>query len=224
MWAYVRIAEYARRVNSRNALYQIGLSIHNYNDTYGELPKNTYTADGTPLLSWRVHVLPFLEEDNLYRRFKLDQPWDSPHNLTLMSQMPDVYAGRTDGRRRRGHTTYYRGFSSSGAAFERRPGDDRLKPDGSYRPMTLADFRDGRANTILVVEAGDPVEWTKPDDLDASPDKPFPKMGGMDWRNVFQVVMADSQRHSIRLDTPESALRALVSHSGGEVVPPGWDD
>ena len=92
VWAYVRITEAVRRVESRNALLQIGISIHNYNDTYGELPKNTYRADGTPLLSWRVHLLPFLEQDNLYRRFNLDEPWDSPHNRTLLDQMPAVYA------------------------------------------------------------------------------------------------------------------------------------
>lgn len=158
VWVYIRIAETVRRVDSRNALYQIGISIENYNVTYGELPKNTYRSDGTALLSWRVHLLPFLEQDDLYQRFKLDEPWDSPHNSTLLDQMPSVYARPGERGRRRGHMTYYRGFSDPGAAFERRPGDDRLKPDGSYQPMTLAGFRDGKSNTILVVEAGDPVE------------------------------------------------------------------
>ncbi len=222
--AYIRISEAVRRVDSRNSLLQIGLAIQNYDVTYGELPKNTSRADGTPLLSWRVHLLPFLEEENLYRRFKLDEPWDSPHNRTLLDQMPVVYQRPADRGSRRGHITYYRGFSNPGAAFERRPGDDRPRPDGSYLPMRLTDFRDGQSNTILLVEAGDPVEWTKPDDLDASPGKPFPKMGGMGWRNVFQVVMADTSRRSIRLDCPESTLRALVTHSGGETLPPDWDN
>ena len=80
----IRVREAANRMKGAGQLCQIGLAIHNYNDTYGELPKNTYSPDGRPLLSWRVHILPFLEEDRLYQQFNLDEPWDSPSNVRLL--------------------------------------------------------------------------------------------------------------------------------------------
>jgi len=219
IWGVLGIRQAAFRMNSTSSLKQIGLAIHNYHETYGELPKNTYSPDGKPLLSWRVHILPFIEEDRLHSQFHLDEPWDSPHNLRLLDRMPATYAHPADRRGHRGHRTFYRGFSSPGAAFERRPGDHRLKPDEKYAPFTLKDFGDGPSNTILVVEAGAAVEWTRPDDLDAGAGKPFPPMGGMGWRRAFQVLMADGSVRSMRLDTADAVLRAWITHSGGEPPP-----
>jgi hypothetical protein len=105
---------------------------------------------------------------------------------------------------------------------------DRLLRLDQSRPekdrFRLDRFGDPTTETLLVVEAGVPVEWTKPDDLDASPGKPFPKMGGLGWRKVFQAVMADGSIQALRLDLPEPTLRALVTQSGGEALPPGWDN
>jgi hypothetical protein len=210
------------RNDSKDCLRQIGVAVQNYHESFGELPKNTYTADGKPLLSWRVHLLPFIEHDHLYTRFKLDEPWDGPNNIKLLTIKVPTYTvsgslGAYSG------LTYYRGFSSLGAVFERRPGDHRLTTDGSYPPFGFESFADGTSNTILVVEAADPVEWTKPDDLDATPGKPFPKMGGLGWRKGFQALLADGTVRLLRPDTPEATLRSLVTHSGGEAVPPDWD-
>jgi prepilin-type processing-associated H-X9-DG protein len=223
----------ASRMKSSNNLKQIALGIHNYNDVYGELPANTYGPDGKPLLSWRVHLLPFIEQDNLYHEFKLDDPWDSPNNLRLLNQVPWTYA-HPKGRTVAGLSkTYYRGFSSPGAVFEKRLGGNpagpivggpavALKKD---EPFNLAKFKDPRHETILLVEAGDPVEWTKPDDLDASPGKPFPPLGGMQWANKrVNIAFADGSVRAIKQDVPEDILRALVTHSGGEPLPPGWDE
>ena len=221
MFAVSSIRDSANRMKSSNNLKQIGLAMHNYNDVYGELPSNTYNADGKPLLSWRVHILPFVEADMLYKRFKLDEPWDSPNNLPLLQQMPAVYARPNVPR---GSVTYYRGFSSPGAVFDRRIVlEERPRPKKDQ--LMVQDFADGTSNTILVVEAGDPVEWTKPDDLDASPGKPFPKMGGNVWRNGrFQALLGDGSVKALRPDLPEPTLRALVTHSGGETLPPDWDN
>src|SRR5436190_20555633 len=52
--------EAARRVDSQNCLKVIGLGVQNYHDAHDELPKNTYTGDGKPLLSWRVYLLPYI--------------------------------------------------------------------------------------------------------------------------------------------------------------------
>jgi hypothetical protein len=179
------------------------------------------------LLSWRVHILPYLEEENLYKRFRLDEPWDGTNNSRLLGEMPRLYMDPANSGLRSAGLTNYRGFSSPGAVFERRPGDvpsQRVTILGAriYPPTRfgLDSMGDGLPNTILVVEAWDPVEWTKPDDLDASPGQPFPRMGGFRWRKVFQALTADGTVHSLRLDTPEDKLRALVTHSGGEPVTP----
>jgi hypothetical protein len=133
--------------------------------------------------------------------------------------MPRVYARPMASRENRRSLTYYRGFSSPGAVFERRPGDVAGQRGPPHR-FRLGSILDGPANTIFVVEAADPIEWTKPDDLDASPGQPFPKMGGFRWKGIFQAAMGDGSVRSLPLDTPEDKLRALVTHSGGEPVTP----
>src|SRR5262245_7993862 len=76
---------------SSNNLEQIGIAMHNYHDVNGNLPTNTIDKSGKPVLSWRVHILPYLEEDKLYQEFKLDEPWDSDNNIKLVDRMPKVY-------------------------------------------------------------------------------------------------------------------------------------
>ncbi|HMC89933.1 MAG TPA: DUF1559 domain-containing protein, partial [Gemmataceae bacterium] len=72
-----------------NNLKQLGLALHNYHDTYGRFPAvANFDKDGKPLLSWRVHLLPFLDEGQLYREFHLNEPWDSAHNKKLVSRLP----------------------------------------------------------------------------------------------------------------------------------------
>jgi hypothetical protein len=230
--AYVTVSQNSvrpavNRIKSSNNLKIIGLGMHNYNDAYGELPHNTYTPDGKPLLSWRVHLLPFVEEEGLYQQFNLDEPWDSPNNIRLLPAKPRLYLEPGDLKGKRGPFTSYRGFSNPGAVFERRPGDVprerlyffslRVHPPERFG---IASIQDGTSNTIFVVEAGDAVEWTKPDDLDASPGKPFPKMGGFGWRSGFQAAMGDGSVRTFKPDTPEDKLRALISHSGGEAETP----
>jgi prepilin-type processing-associated H-X9-DG protein len=196
------------------------------------LPTNTYSADGTPLLSWRVHILPYLEYDDLHQQFNLNEPWDGPTNRKLLDQLPRIYADPRDQSWPRPNRTFYRGFSSAGAVFERRSiatrtkliGGGLDKPPPGVERFDLRSLKDPPAGTILVVEAGDPVEWTKPDDLDAAAGKPFPTLGGMNWRgNRFNVLFADGSVRFLRSDLPETTLRALVTHSGGEPLPANWE-
>ena len=68
----------AERMRSANNLKQVMLALYNYHDTYGHLPTDITTKDGKkPLLSWRVQILPYIDHADLYRKFKLDEPWDS---------------------------------------------------------------------------------------------------------------------------------------------------
>src|SRR5262245_49932104 len=94
--AIENVHEQAER--SEDAHYQINLALINYHDAHGRLPPYaSYDADGTPLLSWRVLILPFIEQHQLYSQFHLDEPWDSPHNIELLPLMPISY--RAPGRK-----------------------------------------------------------------------------------------------------------------------------
>jgi hypothetical protein len=114
-----RKSSVSQRQRSLNNLKQILLAFHNYHDAYGYFPSDIRGKDGKPLLSWRVAILPFIEQDALYRAFKLDEPWDSEHNLKLLAQMPNVYRV---GIEPKGAThTYYQGFAGPGTPFDPNP-------------------------------------------------------------------------------------------------------
>lgn len=114
--------EAARRNQSLNNVKQIVLALLNYESTYGHFPPQAIcAADGTPLLSWRVAILPFLEEQALYERFKLDEPWDSPHNKALLAEMPDVYHDPSSARSSAEGNTDYLGVSGPAAIFDGSP-------------------------------------------------------------------------------------------------------
>jgi hypothetical protein len=200
------------RIWSLNNLKGLSLAMQNYQDEKGSLPPAAVLGkDGQPLLSWRVLLLPYAEEEALYREFRLDEPWDSPHNLRLLARMPKVYSTPHPPAKGPAYTTSYKVFVGKGAAFER---GHRLKlPD---------DFPDGTSNTILVIEAGDPVPWTKPDDLPFDPDVPLLPLAGP-FPFYLNVVMADASCRSLDPKTlTESTLRAAVTRNGGDELGPDW--
>jgi hypothetical protein len=159
---------------------------------------------GRALLSWRVALLPYLGEEALYRQFRLDEPWDGPHNKRLLRRMPAVYA--PPGGRARPYTTYYQVFVGEHAAFEK------------HRALRFpAAFADGLSNTLLIAEAGAAVPWTKPQDLPYAADDPLPELGGL-FPGSFGAALGDGSvaRFSTRAD-PE-VLRAAITRDGGEAV------
>jgi hypothetical protein len=164
-----------------------------------------YGPDGTPLHSWRVLILPYLEDRGLYEQFRLDEPWDSPHNLGLLDRMPSAYA--PPGHKKDlvpPHHTVCHVFVGKGTPFE---GPGGLKwADG---------FPDGASNTLLLVEAGPPVPWTKPEDLRYDPDGPLPPLRGL-FRDGFRACWADGSRAFVRCDAGEAAVRAAITRNGGE--------
>jgi hypothetical protein len=224
LWGLVtgvsRVRESANRVKSSNNLKQMALAIHNYESTQGYLPSNTYSADGKPLLSWRVHILPYYGEpamNALHARFKLDEPWDGASNRQLLDQMPPFL--QVPNAQPSARLTHYRGFSSPGAVFARHHVQGR--PPGMNDRVVFLNFQDRMSNTFLAVEAADPVEWSKPDDLDASPTKPFPRLGTTP--RYFLACLGDGSVKALRPDLPETTLRALVTYAGGEPLPADWD-
>jgi RNA polymerase sigma factor (sigma-70 family) len=113
--AVERAADYAQRQRSLSNLKQILIAMHSYAEVNGKLPADVTDKTGRSLLSWRVELLPFLDQNDLYRQFKRNEPWDSEHNLKLLSKMPEIFRV---GFEPRGAThTYYQRFAITGVAW-----------------------------------------------------------------------------------------------------------
>jgi prepilin-type processing-associated H-X9-DG protein len=199
--------EAARRYQCVNNLKTIGLAMHNYHAAEGRLPPIAITnPDGKPLLSWRVAILPYLEEKELYDQFHLDEPYDSPHNAALLSRRPQVYDCPTFKAEDR-TTTTYQVLIGPGTAFE--------NPKGT----TFAEITDGAQNTLLVVESKVPVPWTKPEDLPYNPLGSLLSIGSK-HPGGFNTLLADGSVRFLKLTVPEHVLRALITRDGGEPIRP----
>jgi hypothetical protein len=198
-------AEAVRKLKDRSSanLKEIGLAAHQYLNAHDKWPNNVLGADQKPLLSWRVLLLPYLEQGDLYKEFKLDEPWDSKHNLRLLGKIPEVY--RTGTEPKDSAETYYQGFAHKDALFP--PGES----------IGFNDVTDGTANTILVVEAGTAVPWTKPVDLPYAADKPLPKLGGP-FKDVIHAVLADGAVFPVKRDFDEKLLRLAITRNDNTVL------
>lgn len=190
---------------SQNNLKQIALAFHNHESANQFFPQDVKDKNGKPLLSWRVQILPYLEEDTLYRSFKLDEPWDSDTNKKLIAQMPKIFAP-VHTKAKAGHT-FYQGFTGGGALF------------GGKDKLSIVNIADGTSNTALVVEAGDAVIWTKPADIEYDPKKPLPKLGG-DLDGNFNLAFADGSVRWVKKGFDEKMMRAIITANGGEDVDP----
>jgi RNA polymerase sigma factor (sigma-70 family) len=200
-----RLRNAAQWTISKNNLKQIMLAMYNYYEVNGHFPQNITDKDGKPLLSWRVAILPFIEQSELYEKFKLAEPWDSESNKKLLAAMPKLYgavfATKNDTK------TYYQVFAGTGTPFE--PG----------KKVRLVDITDGTSNTLGVVEAGPPVEWSKPADIPYDPKQPLPKIE-KPFKTVFNVAVMDGSVRSFRPDLEEKLLRLLIESADGVQVPP----
>jgi hypothetical protein len=199
------------RLRSGGNLWHLALAMHNYSFYNGRLlpPATIYDPNGKPLLSWRVAVLPYLGHEELHKQFKLDEPWDSPHNSPLLAKMPKVYAP-PGGKTKEPYTTCYQVFVGDGGMFEKKEGIS----------LSEVSAADGASNTIMIVEAREPVPWTKPVDLPYTADQPLPEFGGLLDDGLFSVVYGDGSVRVIRRGIGEEfakGLRALITYNGGEV-------
>ena len=201
-----------QRQISNNNLKQVGLAFHNFDSSYGALPAGIYDSSGKVGLSWRVAILPFIEQDGLYKQFKLNEPWDSENNKKLIPLMPRMLAA--PGKEPNDGLTYYRSFTGEGTAFPPPKNGQAGKP---AMGLKLSGFADGTSNTAVVAEAGDPVTWTKPDELVYTPGGTLPRVGGI-FGNGFHVVLGDGSTRFVKPTVSPETLKAMITAQGGEVV------
>jgi hypothetical protein len=199
-----KLREKANRIHSGNNLKKIWEGIHGYHERYGHFPPAAvFNKDGEPLYSWRLSILPFLGEQALFDEFKLDEAWDSPNNKPLLAKMPLAYVHPTQGRRKEPFGTHYQVFVGGGTLFESSP---------QSQSRTLQELeKAGRSNdTVLVIEAADPVPWTKPQDLTFVADGPLPRLGGLHADGTYIFLMTDGSVHGTWPGYPEEMIREHI--------------
>ncbi len=183
--------------------------MHRYHDEHGHFPRAAIAnKEGEALLSWRVALLPFLGLEELYKEFKLDEPWDSAHNKRLLAKLPKVYA-TPEGAKKVPDGTYFQVFVGKDTVFE------------EGKDIQFQDITDGTSSTILIIEAGKTIPWTKPEDLPYSADKPIPELGGAIEDGLISLVTADGAVHRLRRGVDkefEENLRIYITRNDGAII------
>jgi prepilin-type processing-associated H-X9-DG protein len=192
------------RMVSANNLKQLALAMYNYESTFGHFPPAVVMGpDGKTPHSWRIELLPYLDQNQLYQSYKMDEPWDSENNRKVLDKMPRVFKADPD-------------VATTASSYYVLTGEDTIF--SGKEGVKISDITDGTSNTILVVEAKQDVPWTKPVDLEYDAKKPLPKFGGF-FLGGFNVAFADGSVRFISPIITEQTLRAMITKAGGEIFP-----
>ncbi len=190
-------------------LKQLGIALHDYHGANGRFPAvANFDKQKKPLLSWRVHILPYLNEDKLYKEFHLDEPWDSEHNKKLIAKMPKVFANPGNPKLAADGKTTYLAPVHPTAIFT-----------GDVQGSRIADISDGTSNTVLLVDVDDDaaVIWTKPDDWQLDPKKPANHLSTRHGER-YLFLFADGTGQFISTKIDKENLNALFTKAGGEII------
>ena len=203
----------SRRSQCSNNLKQIGIALHNYHDVYGSFPP-AYIADesGRPMHSWRVLLLPFLEQQNLYAQYRFDEPWDGPNNRLLARHMPEIYLCPSDEDAADGTTSY--------VAIV---GPETMWP--GEKALDMADIKDGMSNTVALVESHrSGIHWMEPRDLHTlqMPLVVNPKHGqgicschGSEGKEAV-LLWADASTRPFTTETPPAEILTALTAAAGD--------
>ena len=201
----------ARRTTSMNNLRQLSLASHNFASNYQRLPSGDGPVrPGGPAVSWRVKILPFIEEGNLYEQYNFDEPWDSENNMKVAKQMPATFMN-PQSTAQEGFTVYRGVGGVSGVMGV----DDKGK---SVR-RTFGEITDGTSNTIMFVECPDhmAVPWTKPDG-GIDPEKASPQQLQGNFSGGFNVSFCDGSTYFIASSLGTETFKALLGFDDGIVT------
>ncbi len=224
----------AINIKDTNKLKTLTLAMHNYHDAAKSFPaSSTSDAKGKPLQSWRIALLPYLEQSELYEKIKKDEPWDSPYNQQFHAKMPDAFASPflTDEQTKKGVTNYVVVVATK----KPKPADDRNERfdhattpafSGPNRWSGIAAFMDGLSNTLLIVERTKPVCWMDPEgdltfEVAAKGINKDPDGLGSPTKDDFgtggiNVAMGDGSSVFLPDIVPEDSLKAFLTRGGGE--------
>lgn len=200
-----------------NNVKHIGLSFHNHHDAHNRFPGAYTTRPGAffgnqpapmdqRLTSWRTNLLPYLEQDNLFRQYDQNQPWNGARNQAVTGAFVPSFA---DGNLKTNQTRF-RVFTGPNTPFK------HGQPPVGFMAMT-----DGTSNTILMAESAELGPWGEPKDMEVSPNAPMPLLGDPAKKLVF-ILMADGSVRTARAGLDDRTLRLLVDPQDGQVVPFDW--
>jgi hypothetical protein len=182
LWFGLEVCQ-ARRsalaTNAKGRLNQLFVAMHSYHDVHGQFPP-AFVADetGNPKHSWRVLILPYIDEGKLYAEYDFDEPWDGPDNARLLHRMPQAFHSQTEPPSNANTNLVV--ITGWGTAF---PGSSSTKLD---------DIQDGQEDTILLTEIGNSkIPWLSPHDLSVETmsfrvnDRHKPGISAAAWRQPY---------------------------------------
>ena len=215
--AVQKVREAAARATSTNNLKQIAIGVHSFNDVQTRMPfaggdpaiSGVKGGEVDPSLSWRVAMLPYIEQGALFQSFKADQPWDSAANRPASDTVVKSYVRPGDVP---DATTPYRGFVGPGTVFE---------PAAGEKPLKLFEIEDGTSNTILAVEAADTVPWAQTKEISFDPKGPLPTIA-RPGQKVFLAVMCDGSVRSVSTSVSPATLKNAITRNDGAVLGADW--
>jgi len=211
----------ATRQQSMNNLKQLALAMYNYQEANKSFPPAVlYGPDGKTPYSWRVALLPYLDQAALYEQYNKNEPWDSPANKLVLAKMPVLFRDTGDPA----DSTFSSYYVLAGPST----------PFFGKEGCQIAQLTDGTSNTLLIVEAKRDIPWTKPEDIpyaadvaraDAptravsryAVDAPLPKLGGH-HPDIFLAAFCDGAVRAVSLQADPMQLRNLMTRDGGEPI------
>jgi RNA polymerase sigma factor (sigma-70 family) len=183
----------------RKNLAAISVALFDHAQDKGTLPPAAFhNKAGKALLSWRVSLLPYVQQKNLYRLVKHDEPWDSANNQNVSQAVLRLYSPARQFPGLEFPDTLYRTFVGPGTAFDTKKG------------RKLTDVLAGGVNPILVVETAAATNWAQPGEFEYDPKRPLPKLGGV-FDGGFHALFADGSVRFIPSKIEEKALRQLIA-------------
>jgi hypothetical protein len=200
-------------------LAMIGAAMLQFHKVYGMFP----LVNGVPRrvkeengLSWRVHLLPYLGEKDLYKQFKLDEPWDSRHNQKLIEKMPDLY--QLSKGLKQGETCLHLPTGPLKAPYEHVAffNVEHARKWGEDAATRIRNFTDGPRETILAIVCGGSLAqpWTKPVDLPIDLKAPQTSLGNP--KDGYAVIIADGTARFLNRTITDEVLRALLTRDGDD--------